>query len=89
MKFFPAIYAASALILVRSIFRVIEYLWRTGPFQKSEVYMYVFDALPMFAMLVYWNFMPAGKFLPNASRGKKIAEEGQELADGREPFRAR
>ncbi|KAH8433947.1 RTA1 domain-containing protein [Aspergillus melleus] len=44
-----ALYATSALILVRSIIRVVEYLdGYDGYLMKHEVFIYVFDALLMF-----------------------------------------
>lgn len=46
------LYAASALIMVRSIFRVIEYLQGNGGYLIShEVFLYVFDALLMAAVM--------------------------------------
>jgi hypothetical protein len=84
-KLFPSIYIASALILVRSIFRVVEYLWRKGPWEHSDVYMYVFDAVPMLLMLVYWNFVPTGKFLGKSTKVKRVDEEGEELVGGPGP----
>ena len=51
LAFFYVLYAASALILVRSIFRVAEYATGySGPLQSSEAYIYVFDATLMFAV---------------------------------------
>ncbi|RSM10751.1 hypothetical protein CEP52_003396 [Fusarium oligoseptatum] len=48
-----ALYITSALILVRSIFRVIEYLQgNDGYLISHEVFLYVFDALLMAAVMV-------------------------------------
>ncbi|ETS77968.1 hypothetical protein PFICI_10030 [Pestalotiopsis fici W106-1] len=47
------LYAVSALILVRSIFRVMEYLQgNDGYLISHEVFLYVFDALLMTAVMV-------------------------------------
>ena len=44
-----ALYVTSALILVRSIVRVVEYLdGYDGYLMRHEVFIYVFDALLMF-----------------------------------------
>ncbi|KAF9880555.1 rta1 domain-containing protein [Colletotrichum karsti] len=46
------LYGTSFLIMVRSVFRVIEYvLGEDGELQSKEVYIYIFDALLMLALL--------------------------------------
>jgi hypothetical protein len=53
-----ALYASSALILVRSVFRVIEYLMgNAGYLLRHEVFLYVFDAVLMLAVMVVFNFV--------------------------------
>ncbi|THY30213.1 RTA1 like protein [Aureobasidium pullulans] len=48
-----ALYAGSALILVRSIYRLIEYLEDAGGYLIThEAFAYVFDALLMFAVMI-------------------------------------
>ncbi|KAB8202894.1 RTA1 like protein-domain-containing protein [Aspergillus parasiticus] len=50
------LYAVSVLIMVRSIFRVIEYaMGQDGYLLSHEWPMYVFDALLMFAVMVIWG----------------------------------
>ncbi|KAF2187906.1 RTA1-domain-containing protein [Zopfia rhizophila CBS 207.26] len=52
------LYAASALIMVRSVFRVIEYLMgNNGPLLRKEVYLYIFDAALMFLVMVLFNWV--------------------------------
>lgn len=52
------LYATSALILVRSIFRVIEYIQgNAGYLLSHEVYLYVFDATLMFLVMVLFNWI--------------------------------
>ena len=55
------LYAASLLILVRSIFRLIEYAQgNDGYLISHEVFLYIFDALLMFAtMLVFHVVHPS------------------------------
>lgn len=52
------LYGVSALIMVRSIFRVVEYaLGQDGYPLQHEWTLYVFDSIPMFAVMViffYW-----------------------------------
>lgn len=50
------LYVASVFILVRSIFRVVEYVGgRDGELQSKEVYFYVFDAALMFIVAILFN----------------------------------
>lgn len=57
-----ALYISSALILIRSIFRVVEYMQgHDGYLFSREWYMYVFDALLMFAVLLLFNFLHPGE----------------------------
>jgi hypothetical protein len=50
------LYAASALILVRSVFRIAEYVMGgDGILLRHEYYLYIFDATLMFLMMVLFN----------------------------------
>jgi hypothetical protein len=52
------LYIASALIMVRSIFRVVEYIGgNAGYLLSHEVYLYVFDALLMFFVMILFNWV--------------------------------
>jgi hypothetical protein len=55
-------YAASFLIMVRSVFRVIEYLQgNDGSLLQHEYYIYALDALLMLAVMVIFNVIhPSG-----------------------------
>jgi len=53
-----ALYIVSALIMVRSIFRIIEYLQgNNGYLLRHEVFLYIFDALLMFMVMVLFNWV--------------------------------
>ncbi|KAL8743765.1 MAG: hypothetical protein Q9190_003912 [Brigantiaea leucoxantha] len=55
-KHLIALYVASALILVRSIFRVAEYIQGDdGYIMGHEVFLYVFDATLMLGVVVLFN----------------------------------
>ncbi|EHA26072.1 hypothetical protein ASPNIDRAFT_171417 [Aspergillus niger ATCC 1015] len=55
-KLIWVLYSASVLILVRSIYRLIEYIEGFGGYLLShEVYLYVFDALLMFAVMLIFH----------------------------------
>jgi hypothetical protein len=70
------LYAASLLIMVRSVVRVIEYAQGTdGYILSHEVFLYVFDAALMFiavAIFVLWHPSP---MLGLDNRGKKSDSE--------------
>ncbi|PYH78744.1 RTA1 like protein [Aspergillus uvarum CBS 121591] len=52
------LYAASVLILVRSVYRLVEYIEGFGGYLLShEAYLYVFDALLMFAVMLIFHFV--------------------------------
>ncbi|KAH7114408.1 RTA1 like protein-domain-containing protein [Dendryphion nanum] len=56
-----ALYATSTLILVRSVFRVIEYLQgNAGYLLRQEVFLYVFDAVLMLGVMVIMNVVHPG-----------------------------
>lgn len=47
------LYSASALILLRNLVRVVEYIQGYGGYVNGhEWFLYVFDAVPMFAVMV-------------------------------------
>ena len=49
-------YSASALIMVRSVFRVVEYVeGNNGYIMRREALLYVFDAVLMFFVMVLFN----------------------------------
>jgi len=55
------LYAVSALIMARSLFRVVEFVMgNDGYLLSTEWPIYVFDAVPMLiVMVVYWRWWPS------------------------------
>ncbi|KAL8697553.1 MAG: hypothetical protein Q9224_002255 [Gallowayella concinna] len=54
-KMLMVLYAVSAFIMIRNIFRVVEYIGgQDGPLLKVEWPIYVFDALLMAGMMAIW-----------------------------------
>jgi hypothetical protein len=52
------LYFTSALIMIRSIFRVVEYIGgNAGYLLSHEVFLYVFDAMLMFFVMVSFNLV--------------------------------
>lgn len=71
------LYAASALIMVRSIFRVAEYVMgRDGILLQHEYYLYIFDAVLMFAAMVLFNIWHPSKIIERKKVGD-FQEQGQ------------
>lgn len=57
-KHLHAVYIGSSLILVRSVFRVVEYLGgNDGYLLRHEVFLYVFDATLMVLVMVLFNWV--------------------------------
>lgn len=57
-KHMMALYLGSLLIMVRSVFRAIEYLQGfDGYLLSHEAYLYVFDAALMFIFMVLFNWI--------------------------------
>ncbi|KAG8629588.1 hypothetical protein KVT40_003453 [Elsinoe batatas] len=77
------LYAASILILVRSIFRLIEYVQgQEGYLLKSEWTLYVFDATLMFlATMVFWRCYPAGIERPAVASSVNSQDHGVPMVE--------
>ncbi|KAL1630699.1 hypothetical protein SLS54_000570 [Diplodia seriata] len=55
--YLTALYVVSVFIMVRCIFRAVEYIQgHDGYLLQNEVYIYIFDALLMFLVMVYMNW---------------------------------
>ncbi|RSM01349.1 hypothetical protein CEP52_008630 [Fusarium oligoseptatum] len=63
-RFIFVLYAASGFIMVRSIFRIVEYITGTnGPLQSTEIYIYVFDASLIFITTALFNIFHPGRVI--------------------------
>src|SRR5689334_12343578 len=58
-QFILVLYATSALIMIRSIFRTIEYaMGQEGELMQKEAYLFAFDSALMFivpVIFLYWH----------------------------------
>lgn len=65
-KFLYVIYLSSFLVLIRQIYRVIEFAQGfTGYLAVHEVYFYIFDTIPIFVSgAIYTIFFPGNGYLP-------------------------
>ncbi|KAL6415779.1 rta1 domain-containing protein [Ilyonectria robusta] len=74
------LYVTSLLILVRSVFRVIEYVMgHDGVLQSKEVFIYVFDILLMAGVAIIFNVFHPSEVLtaPRKERGSSSDSEMQ------------
>ena len=73
-KHLNALYFASMLIMVRSIFRVAEYIQgNDGYLLRHEYYLYIFDAVLMLAVMVVFNFVHPSE-VKALLKGGKVAK---------------
>jgi hypothetical protein len=82
MTLFYALFTASGFILVRSIFRVIEYIQGdAGYLLRNEVWLYIFDSVLMLSVVVLFNIIhPSGAVPGSGSRSWKETT-GREMLD--------
>ena len=74
-----ALYVGSVLILVRSIFRVIEYVMgNDGLLLKHEYYLYIFDAAMMFLVMVLFILVHPSRLAAARRRSGHNALESSE-----------
>lgn len=74
-KMLSALYTGSALLLVRNTFRVIEYAQgNDGYLLRNEVWLYIFDAVLMFGIMLVLNIVHPGEVLADESKIKGQGE---------------
>lgn len=77
------LYLSSALIMIRSIYRVAEYVTGSeGILMSKEVYLYVLDALPMVLVAFSYNFFHPGRVISKGSQGKRLSVTSLEVLGG-------
>jgi len=76
-KYLKLLYGASLLILIRSVFRVIEYsMGNDGFLLRTEVFLYIFDAVLMLCVMVLFNiFHPGAIVKKNKTSDAAVAME--------------
>jgi hypothetical protein len=73
-KHLKMLYAAGILIMVRSIFRAVEYLQGfDGYLLSHEAYLYIFDALLMFIVMVLFNVTHPAELFASQQRIDKFS----------------
>lgn len=70
------LYATSSLILVRSVFRVVEYLQGNGGYLIShEIFLYIFDAVLMAVTMLIFGIWYIGDLEPKVSFGQNSSQQ--------------
>lgn len=74
------LYTASALIMVRSVFRIAEYVMgQDGFLLRHEYFLYIFDAALMFMSMILFNVWHPSKIIANHHLSKHSRDpESQE-----------
>lgn len=76
-KHIYALHTSSVLVLVRSVVRVVEYVQGTDGFLMSnEVFIYVFDGLLMFALMVIFLVIHPSEVKCLLGRGRVMTTKG-------------
>ena len=72
------LYTASTLILIRSVFRVIEFSGgNDGVLLRDEVFLYLFDAVLMTGVMVVFNVVHPGMIIGRKAHGGAIRMTSQ------------
>jgi SNF family Na+-dependent transporter len=72
-KHLVVLYAASVLIMIRSIFRVVEYLQGfSGYLLSHEVYLYMFDSVLMLCVMIIFNTVHPSEVVALVNGGRAV-----------------
>jgi hypothetical protein len=73
-KHIYVLYAASILIMIRSVYRVIEYAaGRNGSLMKHEIFLYILDAVLMLCVMGLFNWRHPSE-VSSLCKGGMVAE---------------
>jgi hypothetical protein len=82
-RYLLVLYVVSALIMVRSIFRVVEFIQGpTGTLMTNEVYLYVFDTMLIFFVTVVFNFYHPSTVIVRADKGAAMSLQSRRMRGG-------
>ncbi|PVH77089.1 RTA1 domain protein [Cadophora sp. DSE1049] len=78
-KHLVTLYVVSVLILIRSVFRMVEYIQGfDGYLLSHEVYLYIFDSVLMFAVMVVLNVVHPSE-VTALIRGGNVVKKGWKM----------
>lgn len=88
-KYMKVLYFVSVLIMVRSVYRVAEYVQGSdGALQGTEAYLYVFDAALMFLCCVTFNIFHPSKIVSGRQQKQWESTEDMEMLNNNTAYRA-
>ncbi|KAH8747737.1 RTA1 like protein-domain-containing protein [Diaporthe sp. PMI_573] len=74
------LYLTSTIILIRSLFRVVEYLQGNGGYLIShEIFLYIFDAALMALVMLIFFIWYVGDLEPKATHKRQLTMESAEI----------
>ncbi|KAL5091594.1 hypothetical protein Trisim1_002812 [Trichoderma cf. simile WF8] len=77
--YLQTLYVSAILIIIRNLFRVIEYVEGNGGYLLSrEAFIYIFDALPMLVVVLWLHWRHPGE-IGLLMRGEKAFKNGFQL----------
>lgn len=80
------LYISSGLIMVRSIYRVAEYVMGSeGVLMSKEYYLYCLDALPMLLVALSYNYFHPGRVINKNSQDRRLSVSSLEVLGGNHP----
>jgi hypothetical protein len=81
-KYLYTLYAASLIILVRSVFRVVEFsMGNDGFLMRHELFLYIFDSILMLGVIILFNLVHPGRIIGH-SGGEDVVVELQSRGSG-------
>ncbi|KAL2819068.1 RTA1 like protein-domain-containing protein [Aspergillus cavernicola] len=84
-RYLKVLYVVSVLIMIRSMFRVVEYAQgKDGYLQSKEVFIYALDAALMLACCVIFNIWHPSNIVSGKQQGYKQAEDLEMLTGNRQ-----
>ncbi|CAG8951478.1 hypothetical protein HYFRA_00007394 [Hymenoscyphus fraxineus] len=88
-QYIVVLYIASFLILVRSVFRIAEYVMGSGgPLMSTEMYLYLFDAALMAATMLLFNIRhPSSIIMGRRDMEREGSIPLKDIEDGGSEFR--
>ena len=74
------LYAVSGLVLLRNLVRIVEFVQGIdGAVASHEAFLYVFDAVPMFAVVSLYVVIYPGRMIKQTRRAMKGHGDGLEM----------
>jgi hypothetical protein len=81
-KHLIVLYVASSLILIRSVFRVVEYIQgNNGYLLRKEIFLYIFDAVLMLGTMAIFNIVHPSQITDVSNNKVPNSPSGHSLGD--------